>query len=87
MILSIRWNPNMEEGKMKISITYCVPWNYFPEATSLAVAISDDFGVEAELIEGKNGIFDIVVDGDLIFSKQKVGRFPENSEILEMLRR
>ena len=72
---------------MKISITYCVPWNYLPEATSLAAALSDDLGVEVELIEGKNGIFDVVVGSDLIFSKQKVGRFPENNEILEMLRK
>ena len=87
MILSVRWNPNMEERKMKITITYCVPWNYLPEATSLAAAISDEIGVEAELIEGKGGIFDVVVDGNLIFSKKKTGRFPENKEILEMLRK
>ncbi|MBC8392478.1 MAG: SelT/SelW/SelH family protein [Deltaproteobacteria bacterium] len=53
----------------------------------MAAAISDEIGLAAELIGGKAGIFDVVVDGDLIFSKKKVGRFPENSEILEMLRK
>lgn len=43
--------------------------------------------VEPELIKGKNGIFDVEVDGKTIFSKHKVGRFPENEEILAMLRR
>jgi selT/selW/selH-like putative selenoprotein len=52
----------------------------------LAAAISDEFGLETELIKGKGGIFDVVVDGDLIFSKKKVKRFPENEEILKMLR-
>jgi selT/selW/selH-like putative selenoprotein len=37
------------------------------------------------LIQGKNGIFDVVVDGNLIFSKHKGGRFPQNDEILKML--
>jgi selenoprotein W-related protein len=51
----------------------------------LAAAISEQFGVQSELIEGKNGIFDVVVDGDLVFSKHKAGRFPQNDEILRML--
>jgi len=42
--------------------------------------------LETELVEGKNGIFDVVADGNLIFSKGKTGRFPENDEILAMLR-
>ena len=43
-------------------------------------------GVEAELIRGGGGIFDVVIDGRLIFSKQEVGRFPEDAEILAKLR-
>jgi len=42
-------------------------------------------GVETELIEGKDGIFDVLKDEALIFSKRQAGRFPENEEILEML--
>lgn len=42
-------------------------------------------GVEPELIEGGNGIFDVTVDGKLLFSKHQTGRFPENAEILEKL--
>jgi selT/selW/selH-like putative selenoprotein len=37
------------------------------------------------LIKGSGGIFDVVVDGDLIFSKKQVRRFPENSEIVAAL--
>lgn len=51
----------------------------------MAAAISDKFGVEAELVKGKNGIFDVVVDGILVFSKRETGRFPKNDEILRML--
>jgi len=51
----------------------------------LADAIKSKTGVEAELIKGSGGIFDVVVDGKLIFSKHKTGRFPESEEILSQL--
>ena len=53
----------------------------------MGAAIFDAFGVEPELIKGKNGIFDVKVDGTLVFSKHKAGRFPDNDEILSLLRR
>lgn len=34
---------------------------------------------------GGKGQFDVVVDGTLLFSKQKTGRFPESKEILDKL--
>jgi len=39
-----------------------------------------------ELIEGGGGVFEVVADSKLIFSKKSVGRFPENGEILEEIR-
>jgi len=53
----------------------------------LAAAIRDEFDVEAELIKGDDGIFDVEVDDQNIFSKHEVGRFPENDEVLALLRR
>jgi selT/selW/selH-like putative selenoprotein len=37
------------------------------------------------LIRGDNGIFDVRVDGELLFSKHAEGRFPDEDEILAML--
>lgn len=42
--------------------------------------------MDCELIRGDGGVFDVVADGDLLFSKQKEDRFPEAAEILEALR-
>ncbi len=42
-------------------------------------------GVDPELVPGKPGQFDVVVDGALIFSKGKEGRFPEHAEVLAKL--
>ena len=47
--------------------------------------IKEALGVEAELIKGDNGVFDVVVDGELIYSKQQTGRFPDPDEILAKL--
>ncbi|MDE3262311.1 MAG: Rdx family protein [Acidobacteriota bacterium] len=41
--------------------------------------------MEPELIEGGKGIFDVAVDGDLVYSKYDTGRFPENDEILDKI--
>jgi len=51
----------------------------------LADAIRETTGVESELIKGSGGIFDVVVDGKMIFSKHEVGRFPTHEEILSRL--
>jgi selT/selW/selH-like putative selenoprotein len=36
---------------------------------------------DAEAIEGANGQYDVLLDGELIFSKEREGRFPEEDEI------
>ena len=51
----------------------------------MAAKIKDAFDVDSELIEGSNGIFDILVDGAMIFSKGEAGRFPEHDEVLDAL--
>jgi selT/selW/selH-like putative selenoprotein len=51
----------------------------------LAAEIKNKFGIEAELIRSGGGVFEIKKDGDLIFSKRKLGRFPEDSEVFDLL--
>jgi len=41
--------------------------------------------VDATLIPGSGGVFDVVVDGKLIFSKKELARFPEPGEVLQKL--
>jgi selenoprotein W-related protein len=47
----------------------------------LAALLKQRFGIEAELIRGKSGVFDVHVDGKLVFSKHELGRFPEPGEV------
>jgi len=37
------------------------------------------------MIEGKGGVFDVKVDGSLIYSKHETGEFPEHSLILDKI--
>lgn len=48
--------------------------------------MNDDPGLEVELVRGGGGVFDVSVDGKVLFSKHKEGRFPEPGEILSILR-
>lgn len=40
----------------------------------------------AELRKGANGIFDVEVEGRLIYSKHQTGRFPESEEIIDQIK-
>lgn len=48
--------------------------------------MSEELGVEAQLIKGDNGVFDVFANGKLIFSKDATGRYPDEHEIVEALR-
>jgi selT/selW/selH-like putative selenoprotein len=40
-----------------------------------------------ELIRGSGGVYDVTVDGKLVFSKHGSGRFPEEGEIVSLIER
>jgi len=52
----------------------------------VAEELHDAFGLKAHLIPGHNGIFDVIVDGEKIFTKFKVGRFPNPGEVTSKLK-
>lgn len=39
-----------------------------------------------ELVPGEGGVFDVVADGQRVFSKHEAGRFPEPEEIVRAIR-
>lgn len=42
-------------------------------------------GAEVELIPSGGGVFEVVVNGKLVYSKKKTGEFPDEAELLESL--
>jgi selenoprotein W-related protein len=39
-----------------------------------------------ELVTGTGGIFDVHVDGELVFTKSMLGRYPDPDDVLPLLR-
>ena len=52
----------------------------------MAEELRGTFGAEANLIPGKDGIFDVIVDGKLVFTKSETGRFPNPGEVTGKLK-
>ena len=51
----------------------------------MADELKDRFGIDVDLIKGRDGVFEVVHDGDLIYSKRSIGRFPEDGEVEGLL--
>ncbi|MBU0496038.1 MAG: Rdx family protein [Chloroflexi bacterium] len=51
----------------------------------MADELRQAFGAESRMIAGQGGVFDVTVDGKLVFSKFQTGRFPEPGEIVQLL--
>ncbi len=39
-----------------------------------------------EVVPGANGIFDVHVDGELVFTKSMLGRYPDPDDVLPLIR-
>jgi predicted Rdx family selenoprotein len=50
------------------------------------VAELNGLGHVAEMIAGEKSQFDVIADGDMIWSKQDVGSFPELPDLLPKLK-
>jgi selenoprotein W-related protein len=48
--------------------------------------LTEEFGAITRLIPSTGGVFEVVADGELIFSKKNLNRFPEDGEIVSLLR-
>ncbi|HEY92875.1 MAG TPA: hypothetical protein G4O17_03930 [Dehalococcoidia bacterium] len=52
----------------------------------MADELRNGLNVEAKLIPGWIGTYDVIVDGKLVFSKSKVGRFPAPGEVISIIK-
>jgi selT/selW/selH-like putative selenoprotein len=43
-------------------------------------------GISPELIAGSKGVYDVILDEKLIFSKHQTKRFPDNDEIIKLIK-
>ena len=60
-----------------------------PNAAGLVVRVLEEWeGVIGllEVVPGKGGIFDVHLDGELVFTKSMLGRYPQPDDVLPLLR-
>ena len=56
------------------------------EAGSLQKDLAKTFDVTPKIKMGGQGQLDVIVDGNIVFSRQQAGRFPTAAEIIEVVR-
>jgi len=72
---------------VSLEITYCQPCGHQPKAVELVNQLLSTYGMPLNknlsivLKPADQGVFDVVLDGKLIFSRKAVGRFPTFDEI------
>ena len=45
-----------------------------------------NLGAEIDLVAGSNGVFDVSLDSNLIYSKFEQGHFPQADEIIQLIK-
>ncbi len=68
-------------------IEYCTTCNYRPIAARLAWEIQEAYGLKSELVGSRrSGAFEVILEGERVFSKETSRRFPEKGEVVDLLR-
>ena len=53
----------------------------------MAALLKKHHGIDAELIGSTGGVFEVIVDGQLVYSKKATGEFPDEQQLLSQLGR
>ncbi len=70
--------------QVRVSIRYCRLSNYESVAQGLERALREEFPnglLEVELIPARGGVYEVSVNGRLVFSKRATYRLPDPEEI------
>ena len=79
----------LNSKKYQVSIEYCVPCDYSAHAFQVTEELLGNYQHvidRLELITGSNGVFEVLVDGELLFSKKALNRHPEPGEVLRLFK-
>lgn len=73
----------------RVEIIFCTQCRWLLRAAWMAQELLTTFDTElgeVALVPGTGGIFQVRLDGELIFSRKEVGRFPESKELKQLIR-
>lgn len=73
----------------RVEIEYCTQCRWLLRAAWMAQELLTTFEREigeVALVPGKGGVFEVRLDGEVIFSRQQQRRFPESKEVKQLVR-
>lgn len=78
-----------DNQKHIIEITYCTQCHWLMRAAWMAQELLTTFESDIKslnLVPGSGGIFEVWLNGILLFSRKETGRFPESKELKQLIR-
>ena len=78
----------MAEQQIAIKVVYCADCGYWPRTSWMLGELMTDIQhlvSDVKLIPDTKGLFEWSVDGELVFSKAAMGRFPDMDELRELI--
>lgn len=79
----------MSSKQPRLEIEYCTQCRWLLRAAWMAqevlVTFEQELG-EVVLIPGQDAVFEVRLDGELLFSRSQQGRFPELKELKQLVR-
>ena len=76
-------------SKHQVEIEYCTQCRWLLRAAWLAQELLTTFEADLKgvnLIPGTGGILDVRLNGEVLFSRKVLGRFPESKELKQLIR-
>ncbi len=76
-------------GVPRLEIEYCTQCGFILRAGWMAQELLMTFATElgeVALVPGREGVFDVRLDGELVFSRKVAKRFPDSKEIKQLVR-
>jgi len=73
----------------EVEIEYCTQCRWLLRAAWMAQELLTTFESDircVSLVPGTGGIFEVRLDGELLFSRKEQGRFPESKELKQLVR-
>ena len=76
----------MNDSQKTIQITYCSECGMLEDALNLMTFIQSGLGIPVELKEGHNGIFEISLNGKVIYNNNNAAAtVPTEAEVIEII--
>ena len=75
--------------KPTMTITYCTQCNWLLRSAWMASEVLSTFSLEmgaVTLVPGTGGIFEIYLDGALVWERKRDGGFPDSKQIKQLVR-